>query len=482
MQNIVPIFYCLYGRYLTRYRAIPYYIDALKPIERRLLLSLYETAKDKYVKAAKVVGYTIGSYSPHGDISTFNSLVNLVHNGYAEKQGNWGGPGLDDSSSAAMRYVEIKSSDFISKIAFEYLKYVPRETLELDPEPLYLPCPVPLGLINDAGYFITSKSNRVLDSDGVITGVAFHKTVIPKYKFYDLLMRLIWILDNPDKDSRSKLVIKPDSDKCEIIEAEPGSYLSLLTTGIGKLKYVPKIDTKDGKNITLLGRSPLTSFTRLKKVVAKGLLNAELKDISGKTIEILVKPKRGSDLKEFILKLLSYIDKNINFNIIVCDEEGKIKQCGIDDILLLNYSFWKKTILTKFIDDYRKAINSKIFFNILEFVKGYINQHGISRIDDIITSFNELKKTQQFTIQYEEYNLEKKLWIKSIKDITEEDIRETCKKYITIEKLIETKSSSKEIEIEIANTKNNINNIDKICFDKLKTYLPKKEKSVKKDK
>ena len=87
------IFYSEYGRYINRFRAIPFFVDCLKPVERRVLLVLWEEAKNKLVKSAKIVGSTIGKYHAHGDQSCYGSLVQLVHQNYAIGKWNWGSPG-----------------------------------------------------------------------------------------------------------------------------------------------------------------------------------------------------------------------------------------------------------------------------------------------------------------------------------------------------------------------------------------------------
>ncbi|MDX1699651.1 MAG: DNA gyrase subunit A, partial [Melioribacteraceae bacterium] len=95
MRKIIPVFYSEYGRYISRFRAIPLYVDALKPVERRLLLSLHEVAKNKLVKSAKVIGHVIGSYHPHGDQSAYGTLVDMVRRGLVLGEGNFGTEGLE---------------------------------------------------------------------------------------------------------------------------------------------------------------------------------------------------------------------------------------------------------------------------------------------------------------------------------------------------------------------------------------------------
>ena len=120
MKNIVSNLYSDYLRYTDRFRAIPWEVDMLKPVERRCLLSIHETAKTRFVKTAKVIGHIIGNYHPHGDVSIYKTLVNLVDQGYAVGQGNWGSPGLHDDPPASYRYTEVKLEKWVEELAFEY--------------------------------------------------------------------------------------------------------------------------------------------------------------------------------------------------------------------------------------------------------------------------------------------------------------------------------------------------------------------------
>ena len=181
MDKIIPCFYADYGRYVTRFRAFPFNIDCLKLVERRLLMSLYYVAKGpKFVKAAKVVGNCIAELHPHGDISTYGTLQQLVNRGFAKGEGNWGSKGLEDDSAAAMRYVECKLEKWVVDFAFKYIDYVDFNNFEYGEEPISLPCPLPIGLVGS----------------GITTGIAFHRTLIPRYKLKDLARRLSWLLEN----------------------------------------------------------------------------------------------------------------------------------------------------------------------------------------------------------------------------------------------------------------------------------------------
>ena len=62
-------------------RALPDVRDGLKPVQRRILYTMWEqslTADAKHRKCAKVVGDVMGSYHPHGDSALYETLVRMA--------------------------------------------------------------------------------------------------------------------------------------------------------------------------------------------------------------------------------------------------------------------------------------------------------------------------------------------------------------------------------------------------------------------
>ena len=379
MQKILPIYYSEYGRYINRFRAIPSYIDGLKPVERRLLLTLHKVAKNELVKSAEVVGFAMGNYHPHGDQSLYGTLVNLVNQGYAKKQGNWGAVGLKDDPPAGMRYTECQLEKWVEELAFTYIDYVPYDEFELKPEPIYLPCPIPIGLIGH----------------GVTTGISFYRTLIPKYKLKDLAARLFGLIDN-----KSDKIITPNFKGCAIRELSPDQIKSILSTGSGTLNIVPngKLETK---HIKILGRVPTTSFSSLEDHSDE--LEISLNDDSptAEDIEITVEPrKRGMNLTTLGSKMWDdYLIKNLNFSCLFSDNDGKVQLYGIDDILLNNYNLWKYSVKLKRVDDYNKLSNKKFEFMIVQIIRYIFEQYKCNKITEVVDKYKELKKTSEINIE-----------------------------------------------------------------------------------
>src|SRR6056297_1408266 len=152
MKKFIPAAYAQYGREIDSKRAIPHYKDALKPVERRLLLSLFDEARKKFTSSSRIIGHCMGHYHHHGDASVYDSLAQLVRRNFAFGQGNWGQKGLKDRSQAAMRYTEVKTNPELSNLCFELVDFVPWDDIEQlgINQPFFLPSPVPIGLIGES--------------------------------------------------------------------------------------------------------------------------------------------------------------------------------------------------------------------------------------------------------------------------------------------------------------------------------------------
>lgn len=460
MQKIIPVYYSDYGRYISRFRAIPSYIDGLIPAERRLLLTLHEVAQ-KDEKSAKVVGTALGNYHPHGDSSCYGTLVNLTNQGFAVGQGNWGSPGLNDAPAAHYRYTEIRIEKWVEELAFEYIKYVPWDEFEFANEPLYLPCPVPIGLVGD----------------GITTGIAFYRTVIPKYKFSDLAKRLVWLLE---KSPKNEVIIQPNSKDCDLEEVNPGDFKKILTDGIGNINYSPH-GKLEKSIIRILGRAPNTSFVRKKedekedKRKRKVLTDCEdkfdvkLVDDSKLEMNIVVEPrKRGVDLQALGTKIWSeYLIKKTNFNCIFCDNDGKVNTYGIDEILINNYNLWKYSVMLKRIDDYNKLSNRKVELMVVQIIRYIFETYKSTKVNDIIAKYHELKKTMDVSIEIDLFDIDADKWSKEIKQITDQDIIDICNKR-SIKNLIETIIDTQKVEGELVSARALITNCERNCFDYIK--------------
>ena len=106
-----------YASYVILERAIPDINDGLKPVQKRILHSMYEMNDGRYHKVANIIGYTM-QYHPHGDAAIGDALVSLGQKDLLiDTQGNWGDVRPGDKA-AAPRYIEARLTNFALDVTF----------------------------------------------------------------------------------------------------------------------------------------------------------------------------------------------------------------------------------------------------------------------------------------------------------------------------------------------------------------------------
>ena len=151
--------YLNYALSVITSRALPDVRDGLKPVQRRILYTMWQqnlTADAKHRKCAKVVGDVMGNYHPHGDAALYETLVRMAQSfslryPLVDGSGNFGS--LDGDSAAAMRYTECR----LARLSDEMLGEIEQSTVPFRPnydgtrtEPVVLPARIPNLLINGA--------------------------------------------------------------------------------------------------------------------------------------------------------------------------------------------------------------------------------------------------------------------------------------------------------------------------------------------
>ena len=128
--------YLNYALSVITSRALPDVRDGLKPVQRRILYTMWQqnlTADAKHRKCAKVVGDVMGNYHPHGDAALYETLVRMaqpfsLRYPLVDGSGNFGS--LDGDSAAAMRYTECR----LARISDEMLTEIDQATVPFRPE------------------------------------------------------------------------------------------------------------------------------------------------------------------------------------------------------------------------------------------------------------------------------------------------------------------------------------------------------------
>lgn len=196
--------YLEYGMYVIMSRAIPAVEDGLKPVQRRILWTMYEdklTSNHGTKKSAKIVGDVMGKYHPHGDSSIYQALVDMTQpwrNFMPPAFGETNFGSMLGDSAAAMRYTETKLSKF-GDLFVQNLKpgVVPfKNNFSEDAiEPKLLPIKLPYLLIAGA--------------DGIAVGM---KTRIPPHNPVEAINATIAYLKNNKITVNELMKIMPGPD------------------------------------------------------------------------------------------------------------------------------------------------------------------------------------------------------------------------------------------------------------------------------
>ena len=162
IDNLYKNWFIDYASYVILERAIPRIEDGLKPVQRRILHSMYEMHDDRFHKVANIIGNTM-KYHPHGDAAIGDALVNIGQKGFlVETQGNWGDSTTGDRA-AAPRYIESKLSAISTHTVFN--KDVTSYQKSYDgrnKEPIILPAKLPLLLMQGAEGIAVGLSTKIL--------------------------------------------------------------------------------------------------------------------------------------------------------------------------------------------------------------------------------------------------------------------------------------------------------------------------------
>src|SRR5690606_27852842 len=190
--------YLNYALSVITSRALPDVRDGLKPVQRRILYTMWNELRlrsdAKYRKSAAIVGDVMGKFHPHGDTAIYDALVRMAQDftmraPLVDGRGNFGSP--DGDSAAAMRYTECK----LAPIAEELLRELGQRTVAFREnydgqlsEPVVLPARLPNLLING--------------SQGIAVGMA---TSIPPHNPGEVIDACVALIDAPELPVKSLL-------------------------------------------------------------------------------------------------------------------------------------------------------------------------------------------------------------------------------------------------------------------------------------
>jgi DNA gyrase subunit A len=309
--------YLNYALSVITSRALPDVRDGLKPVQRRILFTMWQqnlTADVKHRKCAKVVGDVMGSYHPHGDVALYDTLVRMaqpfsLRYPLVDGSGNFGS--LDGDSAAAMRYTECR----LARLSDELLAEIDQATVPFRPnydgtktEPVVLPSRIPNLLINGA--------------TGIAVGMA---TNIPPHNLSEICTALIRLLDNQELSSVQlcRYVKGPDFPTGGEMLNSPEELKQIYKTGSGAIRlrstWEMGPETRGSKTVYITSVPYTVNKSTLVERIADVALGRKLpplldvKDLSTDDVRIALELKKDADEKMVMAYLFKHTPLQTNF-------------------------------------------------------------------------------------------------------------------------------------------------------------------------
>jgi DNA gyrase subunit A len=366
--------YLNYALSVITSRALPDVRDGLKPVQRRILFTMWQqnmTADAKHRKCAKVVGDVMGNYHPHGDVALYETLVRMaqpfsLRYPLVDGSGNFGS--LDGDSAAAMRYTECR----LARVSDELLTEIDQDTVPFRPnydgtrsEPVVLPSRIPNLLVNGA--------------TGIAVGMA---TNIPPHNLTEICTALVKLLDNPDLSSVQlcRYVKGPDFPTGGEMLNSPDELKEIYKTGSGAIRlrgtWEMGPETRTTRTVYITSVPYTVNKATLVERIADVALSRKLpplvdvKDLSTEDVRIALELKRDADEKMVMAYLFKHTPLQTNFLVnLTCLIPTENPEVGRPERLDLHAMLWhflhfRLEVVTKRLEHELEALKKRI--HILE--------------------------------------------------------------------------------------------------------------------
>jgi DNA gyrase subunit A len=366
--------YLNYALSVITSRALPDVRDGLKPVQRRILYTMWQqnlTADTKHRKCAKVVGDVMGNYHPHGDSALYETLVRMAQSfslryPLIDGSGNFGS--LDGDSAAAMRYTECR----LARISDELLTEIDQATVPFRPnydgtrtEPVVLPSRIPNLLINGA--------------TGIAVGMA---TNIPPHNLNEICTALIKLLADADLSSVQlcRYVKGPDFPTGGQMLNSPAELKEIYKTGSGAIRLRATWEegpvTRSGKTIYITSVPYTVNKATLVERIADVALSRKLpplvdvKDLSTDDVRISLELKKDADEKMVMAYLFKHTPLQTSFIVnLTCLIPTENPEVGRPERLDLHSMLWhflhfRLDVVTKRLEHELASIKKRV--HILE--------------------------------------------------------------------------------------------------------------------
>ncbi|MBC8283351.1 MAG: DNA topoisomerase IV subunit A [Nitrospinae bacterium] len=335
-------------------RSLPDVRDGLKPIHRRILYAMESmgmNAASKHVKSAKIIGEVLGKYHPHGDSSTYESMVRMAQDfsmryPLVDGKGNFGS--MDGDSPAAYRYTEGR----LRPITAFLLSDIKKDTVDFRPnydntlkEPVVLPSRIPNLLING--------------SSGIAVGMACS---FPSHNLHEVFSALISMIDQPEQTvtTMMKHIKGPDFPTEGIILNSKAELRKAYETGSGavKIRGEWKVESlpRGKKQIIITSIPYAINKARLIEKIAEIIIAKKLapltdvRDESDEKVRVVLEIKSTSDPKKLMSYLFKHTDLESNFqiNFTCLKPNGEPARLSLIEICQEFLAFRKQVVTRRF--------------------------------------------------------------------------------------------------------------------------------------
>jgi DNA gyrase subunit A len=362
--------YLNYALSVITARALPDVRDGLKPVQRRILYTMWQqslTADAKHRKCAKVVGDVMGSFHPHGDAALYETLVRMaqpfsLRYPLVDGSGNFGS--LDGDSAAAMRYTECR----LTRISDEMLAEIEQTTVAFRPnydgtktEPVVLPARIPNLLVNG--------------TTGIAVGMA---TNVPPHNLGEVCTALVKLLDNDELSSAQlcRYIKGPDFPTGGQILNSQEELKQIYKTGSGSIRlrgtWDIGPDTRSTKTIYIDSIPYTVNKAQLVERIAEVVLSRKLpqlvdvKDLSTEDVRISLEMKKDADEKMIMAYLFKHTPLQINFAVnLTCliptenPEVGRPERLDLKQILW-HFLHFRLDVVTRRLEHELAALKKRI--------------------------------------------------------------------------------------------------------------------------
>ncbi|MBW2696764.1 MAG: DNA topoisomerase IV subunit A [Deltaproteobacteria bacterium] len=288
LESLMQQNFLEYSSYFVLDRAIPDLRDGLKPVQRRILHTLFSMSDGRFHKVANVIGETMKLH-PHGDASIGDALVVLANKDYfIERQGNFGNL-YTGHPAAAARYIECRLTD----LALETLFHKPlTEFVDSydgrSEEPVFLPSKLPVVLM--------------LGTEGIAVGMA---TKLLPHNLCELWQAQIAVLEG------KQVELFPDFPQGGLVDVDA------YDDGRGKVEVRARVEVRDKKHVVITeipyGTTTESIIASIEAAAQKGRVKiASIDDFTTDKVEIELTLARGVTPKELVPQLYAYSDCSVS--------------------------------------------------------------------------------------------------------------------------------------------------------------------------